>query len=169
MGPVRYNWPYWRGPLHQVIHRHLILAVIALNLVGYLLFFLGSLPFWFPGLFAFPCDTQVEQPDAGPQCLATLAGVYMSLSCLIQFVMNFCLDVTRISSYNSIDNFYNPAPCRQIRPLKSGILLRASEGRSWSMIWVCKRLTSVFIVYELLEFFFGRVVGPSSSLPFGSW
>ena len=42
-----------------------------------------------------------------------------------------------VGSYNSIDNFYNPAPCGQPRPLKSGILLKAGEGRSYNMIWVC--------------------------------
>jgi hypothetical protein len=41
-----------------------------------------------------------------------------------------------VSTYNSIDNFYEPAPCGQTRQLKSGILLVANTGKMDGMIWV---------------------------------
>jgi len=130
------NSVYFPAMMPDVIHRRLILATISLNLVGYLFFFMASFAFWFPGTFASACGMGgVGQPAADPQPLAVLAGTYLALSCVTQFIMNFCLKVTRTGGYNSIDNFYDPAPCGQNRPLKSGILLKASEGRLYDMIW----------------------------------
>ena len=132
---------------------------------------MASFAFWFPGTFASACGTGgVGQRAADPKPLAVLAGAYLSLSCVTQFIMNFCLSVTRTGAYNSIDNFYDPAPCGQNRPLKSGILLKASKGRLYDMIWVCKRLT--FFLYCVMNswIFLCRVAGAlSSSVLFGSW
>jgi len=145
---VQANSVFFPAMLPDVIHRRLILATIALNAVGYLFYFLGSLPFWFPGAFSSCCGAGTK--DGSQQSLAVLAGTYLFLSCVTQFFMNFCLGVTRTGQYNSIDNFYNPAPCGQTRQLKSGILLKAGHGRLYNMIWGGWCLIFLFAVWFLV-------------------
>lgn len=126
---IQPNSVYFSAMIPNVTHPRLILATIALNVVGYLLFVLGSFPFWFPRTYASLFGT------GNPQTLPGFAIFFLALSWITEFIMNFCIEVGGVGSYNSIDNFYNPAPCGQPRPLKSGVLLKAGHGRLYNMIW----------------------------------
>lgn len=125
--------------------------------------FLGaSFTFWFPVKAARVFG--VEKSD-GPSGLLVFVLVLMILAAISEFFVNFGISVDHIWEFNSIDNFYDPAPCGQQRPLKSGILLKAQSGKMYKMMWVstpilCNttwtQLTSVFA-------FLYRFLGASST------
>ncbi|KAF8336551.1 uncharacterized protein EI90DRAFT_3119805 [Cantharellus anzutake] len=114
-----------------IIHRCIILATLSLDLVGYILSILASVPFWFPGLYISLCGPN-DVRDPVPVASACVVGGYFRLSLGTQ---NFFIRVTRINKYNTVGHFYDNAPCGQLRTLKPGILLKATEGKMYKVIW----------------------------------
>jgi hypothetical protein len=97
------------------------------------LYLFVSLSYWSPvttsRLFS------ATKPDAPAGFLMTLFVLHV-LTAAVEFFFNFAIQPGDIDAFNSIDNFYNPAPCNQARPLKSGILLIAQSGKMSKMMWV---------------------------------
>jgi len=141
---VQGNSVFFPDMIHEVIKRKTILALIALNSIGYVLFAVGSFPFWFPR------TTSRMITKDGEIAPSIAAIVFLVLSFVAQFFTNFSVHVTRIGLYNSIDNFYLPAACGETRQLRPGVLLRASNGKSYNMLWVGWCLIFIFALSHLV-------------------
>lgn len=97
------------------------------------LFTFACIAFWFPAR-----STRwfgIKNKD-GPQAFMILLDGIVIVAAITEFFFNFNVKVDHIGSYNSIDNFYQPAPCGTTRPLKTGILLKAEGGNLYNMMWV---------------------------------
>lgn len=77
----------------------------------------------------------VTKPGAPAGLLMMLFIVHVLAAC-VEFFFNFTILPDNLNVFNSIDNFYDPAPCGHTRPLKSGILLKAQPGKMYHIMWV---------------------------------
>lgn len=100
------------------------------------LFTFASLPFWFPARSTQWFGIKNKDP---PQGFMIMLDGLIIVAAITEFFLNFDVKIDHISAYNSIDNFYQPAPCGTTRPLKSGILLKAEAGKLYNMMWVSTR------------------------------
>lgn len=103
--------------------------------VLFAIYLLVSVSYWFP--LATTRIFKVNKGD-GPAAWITFALVVMIVAAITEFFVNFGISVDNVWEFNSIDNFYDPAPCGQARKLKSGILLVARKGKMYNMMWVSK-------------------------------
>ncbi|KAF8336552.1 uncharacterized protein EI90DRAFT_190891 [Cantharellus anzutake] len=73
------NSVFYTAMLPDVVHRRTILATISLNLVGYVFYFLGSIPFWFPGIYSSLCGSTKDSAQAFELAATTLSTTSMIL------------------------------------------------------------------------------------------
>ena len=112
-----------------------IRGLTVFHCVLFALYLVVSISYWFPlATSRFFNANQHERPRA----FVILVLALMVLAAATEFFVNFGIHVDSISTFNSIDNYYSPAPCGQNRQLKSGILLVASQGKMYNMMWVSK-------------------------------
>lgn len=112
------------------------------------LFVVASISFWAP----HTTSRVFKASTAGaPTGFLIWVLVVMILAAITEFFLNFGIAVDHISSFNSIDNFYDPAPCSERRQLKSGILLRADAGKMYQMMWVSNYVTISEFRYRIYE------------------
>ncbi|KAF8320082.1 hypothetical protein DL93DRAFT_1934440 [Clavulina sp. PMI_390] len=104
-----------------------------LHCVEFFLWLLVMIPFWFPRFASRGFKVSEASAPAG---FMGMLIVILGLAATVEFFMNFAIHVDNISSFNSIDNFYQPAQCGTTRPLKTGILLVARAGKMYNMMWV---------------------------------
>lgn len=113
-----------------------IRGLTILHCVLFGLYLLVSIPYWFP-----LATSRIFKADkhGGPVGFIGFLLVLMLLAAVAEFFVNFGIHVDSVSTFNSIDNFYDPAPCSQPRKLKSGILLVAKTGKMYKMMWVSEQ------------------------------
>lgn len=100
--------------------------------VAFFLFFLASLAWWFPVVISSVFDSD----GTGPTGFLFMLICMLGLAACVEFFINFGIGPRHNHSFNSIDNFYEPAACGSARQLKSGILLKAEDGQMYKMMWV---------------------------------
>jgi len=117
--------------------------------VLFAIYLLVSVSYWFP--LATTRIFKVHKGD-GPAAWITFALVAMIVAAITEFFVNFGISVHNVWEFNSIDNFYDPAPCGQARKLKSGILLVARKGKMYNMMWVSKHnsLSTAELAYVIV-------------------
>jgi hypothetical protein len=117
------------------MHGSAIRGLTIFHCVMLTLYLLVSISYWFP-----LTTSRIFKADKcqGPVGFVTMVLVLMVFAAIAEFFVNFGIRVDNVSSFNSIDNFYNPAPCGQTRQLKSGMLFVASQGKMYDMMWVSK-------------------------------
>lgn len=115
-----------------------------LHCVMFGLYLLVSVSYWSPvtasRLFG---ATSSNAPAAVMLMLLFLVHI---LAACVEFFFNFSIRPYNLNTFNSIDNFYDPAPCGQSRPLKSGILLKAQIGKMYQVTWVSARCLTCRVV-----------------------
>jgi len=111
------------------------------------LYLLVSVSYWFP--LATSRIFKVDRGDK-PASNITLALVVMIIAAIAEFFVNFGISVDRVREFNSIDNFYDPAPCGQVRKLKPGILLVARKGKMYDTMWTSWCLIYIFAALFLM-------------------
>lgn len=67
----------------------------------------------------------------------TLVFFIMGLATIPEFMLNAYTEINT-NPYDSIDNFYDLAPCNEVRPLRPEVLLKAGAGKSYAMMWVSR-------------------------------
>lgn len=108
--------------------------------VAFFLFFLFSLSWWFP--LAISSIFGVDD-GAGPTSLLFMLIIALGLAACVEFFVTFGIGPRHNHSFNSIDNFYEPATCNSARQLKAGILLKAEDGQMYKMMWVSNHYFSL--------------------------
>jgi len=111
------------------------------------IYLLVSVSYWFP-----LATSRIFKADRGEGAagFVTFALVVMIVAAIAEFFVNFGISVDNVWAFNSIDNFYDPAPCGQVRKLKSGILLVARKGKMYKMMWTAWCLIYIFAALFLL-------------------
>jgi len=116
--------------------------------VLFALYVLVSISYWFPLTTSRIFNADSHKAPAG---FITLLSLVMMAAAIGEFFVNFGMHVNNVSLFNSIDNFYAPAPCGQTRQLKSGILLVAQAGKMYNMVWTAWSL--IYLIAGLVIIF----------------
>lgn len=135
--------------IHKKMAGSAIRGLTIFHCVLFAIYLLVSVSYWFP--LATTRIFKVHKGD-GPAAWITFALVAMIVAAITEFFVNFGISVHNVWEFNSIDNFYDPAPCGQARKLKSGILLVARKGKMYNMMWVSKHnsLSTAELAYVIV-------------------
>jgi hypothetical protein len=114
-----------------------IFGLTILHCILFGLYVLVSISYWFP-----LAASRIFKDDKKGRllCFACCVLVMIILSGWSELYVTSTtgVDGDSVSSFNSIDNMYDPAPCGQTRKLKPGILLVAKTGKMYNIMWVSK-------------------------------
>jgi hypothetical protein len=127
------NYVSYRCPPLQHLARSKILGLTIFHCIVFILYLPISISYWLPATMLYVTGF-AKFTDAFEHLI--FLPMLMALAALVEFAVNFGISVDGVGIYNSIDNFYDAAPCDQNRPLKSGILLVAETGKMYPMMWV---------------------------------
>lgn len=123
--------------LHYVQHMQGpgIFGLTVLHCILFSLYVLVSISYWFPLAVS---RTFKDDKKGRLLCFACCVLIMIGLSGLSELYVTSTtgVDGDSVSSFNSIDNMYDPAPCGQTRKLKPGILLVAKTGKMYNIMWV---------------------------------
>jgi len=125
------NSVFYPADMPRHLARSKILGLTLFHCIMFILYLPISISYWFPATVLYV--TGVARFTDAFEHLVFLP-MLMALAAIVEFAVNFGINVDDIGIYNSIDNFYDAAPCDQDRPLKPGILLVAETGKMYSMI-----------------------------------
>src|ERR1700733_14043029 len=78
------------------------------HFVLFVIYLLVSVSYWFP--LAISRIFKVDRGE-GPAGFIVFALVVMIVAAIAEFFVNFGISVDNVGEFNSIDNFYDPAPC----------------------------------------------------------
>jgi len=128
--------------------RSRILGLTIFHCIMSIPYLLISITFWFPS--AALCVFKRRKFQEAAEYIILLPFI-MVLAGIVEFAVNFGINVDDVTIYNSIDYFYDPAPCGQTRQLKSGILLVAVAGKMYKMMWIAWCLIYIFATASLFS------------------
>lgn len=147
---VQDNSVFYPANMQSNMSGNFIQGLTIWHLVLLALFSLSSLPYFFPAFFNRRFE--LASPESA-SALMIIVYCILIIAGITEFFINFDIGPNNISKFNSIDNFYDAAPCGQTRPLKSGILLMAVQGKMYDMMWVGWTLiypiAGTFLLYRI--------------------
>jgi hypothetical protein len=116
------------------IHTAHYTATVILHLLSFTIFLLISLPWYITPLLRFH------------RRLTPLAIKAVWFQFFLAFILNLAtyhLEIYSLNLFNSVDNFYQPAPCGTKRLLKPGVLMMVKKGKSYQFAWIAWVMTFV--------------------------
>lgn len=122
------------GGIKHVIKTKLYLATIIMHTLSLGLFFLASLAWYFPSL--------VVKKDIF-EILGNCVVIHFLIGFAL-FISNWFIHVSGLGTFNSVDNFYAPAPCGTKRSLFPGVLMRVNEGNAYKLVWAAWCMVYLF-------------------------